>query len=94
MTRLERVKLIGHNQASIPIGKSRIKNIGNGSSKFEDQANHYPNDRIINGYPVKSVTRTFARCMPQPFARPMFNNRLNSIKIYIYAVFWCEVLQK
>ncbi len=24
MTRLERVKLIGHNQASIPIGKSRI----------------------------------------------------------------------
>ena len=25
MTRLERVKLIGHNQASIPIGKSRIK---------------------------------------------------------------------
>ena len=24
MTRLERVKLIGHNQASIPIGKSRL----------------------------------------------------------------------
>ena len=24
MTRLERVKLIGHNQASIPIGKSRF----------------------------------------------------------------------